>query len=669
MAVSFLNSRICSSVSRPLTLMMIWACGGVLVAQEPVIDRLEGTGFQPGRRASVTVHGKQLQGAVALWTPVGSLRVREGSDVTKDQPVALDGDIAADAVVGIHPVRMVTTHGCSEAGWIVVDDLAAIPVTAEADDRRVGQAVTLPCSLQSFVGPVASKVFRFSLTAGQSFSAEVYARRLGSDLDPVLRVFGPDGREVAYSDDVPGTEGDAQLRWTAPADGEYRLEVRDIRYSGGGRHSFHLRLSNAPLVSAVIPRFVRAGEPVKFLDGTGAVLGESVTSASAVRPGGLTPVNFRAAGADANNIAAAVLVADPVQTEVEPNDVREQANPLVPESGALAGVFEKRGDVDWFRITATEAGPLLLVAATRDVASPCDLILELYNADGGRLVEADDAGARDAELNFQIPAAGEYYLKVSELAGRGGVGWPWSLRVYRGRRAVLTAVPADRLNVPRGGSVAMPLTLRRIQYDGPLKVEVLGLPAALKMEPFVVGAKQSVVPIVLTAVDAAAAASDADWGPVTLQVSAPDGSVTSSIAVLNPPPPRKQDNEVFRSAAMRSDLFAAVAPAGEFSLSVDPAVISVARGATGTVQVRATRAAEWTMPIEVALATPADQLPNGVTVAGGAMAAGELAITITVAADATPGPCTIFLQGKAKKDNQERVYPVPPIRLEVAAGS
>ena len=215
----------------------------------------------------------------------------------------------------------------------------------------------------------------------------------------------------------------------------------------------------------------------------------------------------------------------------------------------------------------------------------------------------------------------------------------------------------------------MPLTLRRIQYDGPLKVEVLGLPAALKMEPFVVGAKQSVVPIVVTAADAAAAASDADWGPVTLQVSAPDGSVTSSIAVLNPPPPRKQDNEVFRSAAMRSDLFAAVAPAGEFSLSVDPAVISVARGATGTVQVRATRAAEWTMPIEVALATPADQLPNGVTVAGGAMAAGELAITITVAADATPGPCTIFLQGKAKKDNQERVYPVPPIRLEVAAGS
>jgi hypothetical protein len=108
-----------------------------------------------------------------------------------------------------------------------------------------------------------------------------------------------------------------------------------------------------------------------------------------------------------------------------------------------------------------------------------------------------------------------------------------------------------------------------------------------------------------------------------------------------------------------------VSPAAEFSLTVDPPVISIAQGASGTVLLKSVRAADWAMPIEVALATPADQLSAGVTVAGGAMAAGELSIAIAIAADAPPGPCTIFLQGKAKKDNQERVYPVPPIRLEV----
>jgi len=665
MAVSFLKIQFHYIVCRLLPCGVLLAFCVSLFAQEPTIERFDGTGLHPGQRASVTVNGKQLQGALALWTPVGTLRVKEGSDTSKDQPVTLEGDIAADAAVGIYPVRMVTNHGCSEASWVVIDDLPAIVVTGEADDRRVGQSVALPCCVQSFVNPVGSKSFRFTLSEGQRISAEVFARRLSSDLDPVLRLFGPDGREVAYSDDLPGAEGDAQMRWVAPSAGEYRLEVRDIRYSGGGRYFFHLRLSDVPLVSAVMPGIARAGQSVSLIDAAGTVIGEPATIEGVLSPGALVPLKFRAVNANAGSIASAVLISDPVLSEVEPNDTREQATLLAADSGALSGAFQKKGDADWFRITATEAGPLLLIAATRDVASPCDLVLELYNADGGKLVEADDTGPRDAELSFQIPAAGDFFLKVSELAGRGGAEWPWSLRVYRGRRAILTALPADRLNVPRGGSVAMPLSVRRIQYDGPLKVEVTGLPPALKMDPFVVGPKQSTIPIVVTAVDPAATTSDLDWGPVSVHVSAPDGSIASSVVQLNPPPPKKQDNELFRSARMRSDLFAAVSPAAEFSLTVDPPVISIAQGASGTVLLKSVRAADWAMPIEVALATPADQLSAGVTVAGGAMAAGELAVTITIAADALPGPCTIFLQGKAKKDNQERVYPVPPIRLEV----
>ena len=71
------------------------------------------------------------------------------------------------------------------------------------------------------------------------------------------------------------------------------------------------------------------------------------------------------------------------------------------------------------------------------------------------------------------------------------------------------------------------------------------------------------------------------------------------------------------------------------------------------------------MPIEIALASPADQLPPGITVAAGAMAAGELPVTITAAADAVVGPFSVFLQGKAKKDKEESVQPVPAIVVEV----
>ncbi len=78
-------------------------------------------------------------GASGLWTPVGTLRPKEGSDLTKDQPVTFEGDVKADAIPGIYPARMVTNHGCSEAGWLVVDDLPSVALAPESQDRAAAQ--------------------------------------------------------------------------------------------------------------------------------------------------------------------------------------------------------------------------------------------------------------------------------------------------------------------------------------------------------------------------------------------------------------------------------------------------------------------------------------------------------------------------------------------------
>ncbi len=638
----------------------------VLNAQDPVLDRVETANLRPGQKASATVHGKQLAGAMSLWTPVGTLKPKEGTDLTKDQPVSFEGDIKADATPGIYPVRMVTNHGCSEASWIVVDDLPSVAITPEADDRKAGQLVVPPCSVGGQINPVVSKFFRVAMKAGQPLSIDVFARRLGSDLDPVLRVYGPDGAEVAFKDDIPGAEGDTQLQFTAAVDGEYRIEVRDVRYSGSGRHFFHLRLGKFPLASSTSPRVAQAGHKVSLIGTSGEVLAESTSSAD--NASGLIPVNFKTTDADASVIGSIALMNVTSQAEAEPNETREQATVVAAESQMLTGTLQTKGDVDWFKITATEATPLLVMTRTREVGSPADIVLELYNADGGKLVENDDSGPRDAELSAQLPAAGDYFLKVLEIAGRGGSEWSYALDVFKNRKAVRVIAPADRLNVPRGGSVAMPLTVRRIQYDGPLTVEAVGLPAALKMNPFTIGAKQSTVPVVFSATDPAATSSDADWGTVTFKVTSPDGTtVASSELQLAPPPPKKNDNELFRSARLRNDLFVAVAPAAQFSLTVDQPSVTVTQGMSAMVTIKSTRAADWTMPIEVALATPADQLPPGVTVTTGSMAAGELAVTINAAADAAVGPFTLFLQGKAKKDNVEPIHPVPPIVVEVKA--
>lgn len=641
--------------------------GSLAGAQDPIIDRLDGTGLHPGQKAEVVVAGKQLQGTMALWTPVGTLRLKAGADVSRDQPVALEGDISAEAIPGIYPVRVITDHGCSEAAWVVVDDLPTVPVTAEADNRSAGQQVSVPCSIAGQLNAVAPRFFRFSLAEGQVLTAEVFARRLSSELDPVLRLLGPDGRELAYSDDVPGTEGDALLQWKAAAAGEYRLELRDVRYTGGARHFFHLRLGRIPAAVTALPRLVTAGAALSLLDAQGAVIAQAVAGESVAGAGSLVPIRSRGADAEAASIVSAVVVAGMVAGESEPNDAREQATAVAADAVGISAVFQQPGDVDWFRISATAAGNLTALARTRDAASPSDLQLELYNADGGKLAEADDAGPKDAEISFQLPAAGDYFLKVTELAGRSGPVWSYGVQLHLGKPSVLVTLPADRLSVPRGGSASLVLGLRRLQYDGPLKVEAVGLPAALQMEPFTVGGRQSAVPLVLTATDPAATAGDADWGPISVRVSAVDGSVPATVVQLVPPPPRKADADLFRSMRSRADLFVAVRPAGEFSLQAVPAAVTVEQGATATVTVKAVRGKDWTVPIELALATPADQLSPGVAVAGGNLTADELAITITAAADAAVGPCTVFLQGKSKKDNNERIFPLPPVRLEVTA--
>ncbi|MBC7964601.1 MAG: PPC domain-containing protein [Fuerstia sp.] len=670
MAVSYLQTACCRRVAVVALAVVTTALNvpQAAVAQDPVIDRVAASNLRPGQIASVVVTGKQLTGAMSLWTPAGVLRPKDGQDLSKDQPVTMEGAISADVVPGIYPVRMVTNHGCSEAAFVVVDDLPSVAIAAESDDRKTGQLITLPCCIDGQINPVLSKFFRIAMTAGQTVSVEVFARRLGSDLDPVIRVTGPDGNEVAYRDDLPGAEGDTQLQFTAATDGEYRVEIRDVRYSGGARHFFHLRLGKLLMVTSVSPRIAMIGHPVSLIGTTGEILGEATPSGAPETTGSLIPVLFRAAESDASALSSVLLTNQPTLPETEPNDDRAAATSVPAETQVLTGVLQKKGDVDWFKLTATEAMPLLVTTHTREVSSPTDVMLELFNAEGGKIVENDDAGPRDAELAAQLPAAGEFFLKVSEIAGRGGPAWVYALDVYQGRKSIRVTAPVDHLNIPRGGSAAMPLTVRRIHYDGPLKVEAVGLPAAIQMAPFWLGAKQSTAPVVLTATDPAAASSDADWAPVSFKITTPEGSMLPPAEFqLAPPAPKKQDSEIFRSARLRTDLFAAVQPVAQFSFIADPATVTVAQGATVTVTIRSTRAADWTMPIEIALATPADQLPPGMTVTAGSMAAGELAITITAAADAAVGPFSVFLQGKAKKDNVEPIHPVPAIVVEVKA--
>jgi hypothetical protein len=91
--------------------------------------------------------------------------------------------------------------------------------------------------------------YRFEAKAQQRLSFEVFARRLGSNLDAKLRILNGDGNAISEADDSTFDRilsSDAMLEnWTAPADGYYTVEVRDLHGRGGLDYPYAVHVSEA----------------------------------------------------------------------------------------------------------------------------------------------------------------------------------------------------------------------------------------------------------------------------------------------------------------------------------------------------------------------------------------------------------------------------------------
>lgn len=96
----------------------------------------------------------------------------------------------------------------------------------------------------AFHGAVASPGEEDSWTirarSGDAVRAEVFAARVGSRLDAVLRVFDPAGDPVAFNDD--DETHDSLVEFRARAGGAYRLAVSDKRKSGGPPFFYRLEV-------------------------------------------------------------------------------------------------------------------------------------------------------------------------------------------------------------------------------------------------------------------------------------------------------------------------------------------------------------------------------------------------------------------------------------------
>ena len=123
-----------------------------------------------------------------------------------------------------------------------VESLPEVPQTAKR--------VKLPVIVNGRIDhPGEWDVFHFDGRTGQAVVAEVYARRLDSPLDSVLRLTDAAGKQLAFNDDTPdegaGLEthhADSRLMLTLPANGTYSLYIGDAQQKAGPEYAYRLRI-------------------------------------------------------------------------------------------------------------------------------------------------------------------------------------------------------------------------------------------------------------------------------------------------------------------------------------------------------------------------------------------------------------------------------------------
>lgn len=374
----------------------------------PTFANVQPRAVVPGKATEVKVTGNGFGDDLRLWTSFdATVKLVKRIDAKQ----AIFQVTASEKANGIGVLRLHDSTGLSLPQLVVID--AMTTTTTTSIDKNKPQLLKLPIAVDSATAGVNSHWFALDAKAGQRLAIEVYAERIGSSADPIIRLLDPKGREVDYADDDDVLGSDAGLVHTTKLAGQYRLELRDVQYRGGQFYR------------------LRVGDFVVWPD---------------LKPS-----------------PNAII-------EHEPNDTVSEATLLSMGKPAF-GHIEKSGALDHFRFTAKKDQWVRFRAYSRSVGSPAYIYLELLNKTGDIIAKANTEGNGQAILWHRLPADSDYILRVEELIRRGGPRYAYQLITGVGNGAFTLKLKTDKNKADRfwaipGQQVNLPVQVERHGYEG-----------------------------------------------------------------------------------------------------------------------------------------------------------------------------------------------------------
>lgn len=376
-------------------------------------------------------------------------------------------EIAPNAPAGTREVRLVTDFGIS-AGFRF--EIGTLPeVTANGDI----QSVELPSIVNGTLAASGQKDrYRFHASKGEKVSFNCKGYRLNeqsvSYFNPVLQIEDAKGKVIAKSLGKVGL--DPLLHWTAPAEGDYTVVVRDLLWKGNPASIYRMTIGNIPSDITLTPAVGRPGQVLEAQVADGPSIKVNLPSditgmARVATPLGDAPVLIR----DIIDGGGAVTSADLATAVTLP--------------AMFSGEIKRSGQVDIYKIRALQYAGFELYASRMQSALRAKVVIK--NSKGEVVhtrVQSDDG---DIAIGDGFRSEGEYTVEISSANGQPG-SYAWESVVGKVRDFTVVSTP-DGINLSPGRIGA--LEVRATRRDGisePIRVTVRNPPSWLRVIPAVI---------------------------------------------------------------------------------------------------------------------------------------------------------------------------------------
>ena len=489
----------------------------------PYIEYLYPAGSQQGSTLEITMGGRALDGARAVWVSgegvTGQVlevnqptekQIREAQqlDAIASQTARIRLTIAPDAPPGVRDLRIMAKDGLSNRFRF---EIGTLPEISEVEpNNNFAQAQLLPDLPLVVNGQITNAdrdFFRFHARVGQRLLLEVKARSIKPYLaDAVpgwfqarIALYDGDGKKIAEQGSFR-FDPDPVMFFNVPADGYYTVEIWDALSRGRDDLVYRLKIGELPYVTDIFPLGGAAGADTQRVMARGINLPGPTTDTKCTVPTkqpGITQLTAQLP-TGATNPRPFELSTLPEITEREPNDLPRQAQ-RVTLPVIINGRIDKPGDRDIYAFHADAGDKLVFDVMARRLGSPLDARIYLgpmtaFTSNNKKQVlpptSDDEKDERfglitaqvDPRLAYTFKKAGNYTITIEDVQGHGGPEYSYRLHISPAQPDYELRVMPDNLTVPAGGNVVMQLKAFRLDgYTGPIRLHTEGLPTGFNL--------------------------------------------------------------------------------------------------------------------------------------------------------------------------------------------